>query len=144
MSKYGVATQTGDVAEGLRELENVKLFTDNKTLTIADSGLTALIATDAKTFTLPTIDAGNVGMEFTFVNTGADGAVKLNISPASTDAIIGTIANAAADSVASGVANKDFANTKATANKGDRVTLKAFAVGEWYITGGVGIWASEA
>ena len=141
---YTKTSVTGEIIEGLRELENVKLFTDNATLTIADSGVIALIATDAKTFTLPAIDAGNIGMEFTFVNTGADGAVKLNISPASTDAIVGTIANAAADAVSGGVVNKDFANTKATANKGDYVKIKALELTGWYIVGGVGIWASEA
>jgi hypothetical protein len=142
--KYSVTSSTGEQREGLRELEFVKVLTDNTTLTIADSGSKIAIATDAKTITLPTIDAGNLGMEFTFINTGADGAVKLNISPASTDAIIGTVANAAADSVSGGVVNKDFANTKATANKGDYVVLKALTLAGWYIVGGVGIWASEA
>jgi hypothetical protein len=52
--------------------------------------------------------------------------------------------NAAADSVASGAVNKDIVNTKATANKGDRITLLAVAATTWYITDGVGIWASEA
>ena len=66
------------------------------------------------------------------------------LSPAAADGINGTIANAAADSVASGVVNKDWENTKATANKGDWCTLKAVALTTWYVTGGVGIWASES
>jgi hypothetical protein len=135
---------TGEQVKGLRQLGSMIILTDNTTLTIADAGQTIGIATDAKTITLPTIDEGNLGMEFTFINMGADGAVKLNISPASTDAIIGSVANAAADSVSGGVVNKDFANTKATANKGDYVTLKAMALTSWYVVGGVGIWASEA
>lgn len=124
--------------------ENPVLATDDVTLTEDDSGKTYNIATDAKTFTLPKITADNLGMRFRFRNTGADGAVKLNISPNAVDAIHGTVPNSAADSVASGVVNKDLANTKATANKGDWVELVAVALTEWYITGGVGIWASEA
>lgn len=122
---------------------NEELVTDNKTLTEDDSGKTFNIATDAKTFTLPAITADNLGMKFKFRNTGADGAVLLNISPAATDAIHGTVGQATADSVAGGVVNKDLGNTKATANKGDWVELVAVALTEWYITGGVGIWASE-
>lgn len=144
MGTYKQATVTGEVTEGLRKLVSGILVTDNTTLTIADAGQTVNVGTDAKTVTLPAIDAGNLGMKFRFRNVGADGAVKLNISPASTDSINGTIANAAADSVASGVVNKDFANTKATANNGDWVELEAVALTKWYINGGVGIWASEA
>ena len=83
-------------------------------------------------------------MEYTVRNTGADGNNIITLSPDAADAFHGTIANAAADAVAGGVVNKDFINTKATANKGDFVTIKAVALTEWYITGGVGIWASEA
>ena len=39
---------------------------------------------------------------------------------------------------------KDWINTKATANKGDWCRLKAVATTTWYVTGGVGIWASES
>jgi len=144
MSIYKQATVTGEVTEGLRQLVSGILVTDDTTLTIADSFQTINVGTDAKTQTLPAINAGNLGMKFRFRNVGADGAVKLTISPASTDSINGTIANAAADSVASGVVNKDFANTKATANNGDWVELEAVALTKWYINGGVGIWASEA
>jgi hypothetical protein len=83
-------------------------------------------------------------MEFTFRNTGADGANIITLSPASADGINGTIANSAADSVASGVVNKDLINTKATANNGDWVKLRAVSTTKWYIEGGVGIWASQA
>jgi len=102
------------------------------------------VATDALTITLPKIEAGNLGATFLFRNTGADGNNTITLSPNAVDGINGTIANAAADSVASGVVDKDFVNTKATANKGDYVILRAVALTEWYIIGGVGIWASEA
>ncbi len=98
------------------------------------------IATDAKVITLPKIDANNIGMEFTFRNTGADGNNIITLSPASTDAIHGAVAAVSSG----GVVNKDWINTKATATKGDWVTLKAVALTEYYITGGDGVWASEA
>jgi len=98
------------------------------------------IATDAKVITLPKIDANNIGMEFTFRNTGADGNNIITLSPASTDAIHGAVAAVSSG----GVANKDWINTKASATKGDWVTLKAVALTEYYITGGDGVWASEA
>jgi hypothetical protein len=116
----------------------------SKTLDRSDSSKDQNMATDAKVYTLPAITADDLGMEFTFRNTGADGNNTVTISPAAADGIHGSIANAAADSVASGALDKDLVNTKATANKGDYVVLRAVALTEWYITGGVGIWASEA
>ena len=98
------------------------------------------VATDALVITLPTIDANNIGMEFTFRNTGADGNNIITLSPASTDAIHGTVAAISSG----GVDNKDWINTKATANKGDWCTIKAVALTDWYLTGGDGVWASEA
>lgn len=140
---YTVTNAAGEVAQGTGRLTNETLVTGNTTLTAADSGKTFNIATDAKTFTLPQITTANLGTEFTFRNTGADGAVALTISPNATDGIFGTVPNAAADSVASGVVDKNLVNTKATANQGDYITLKAVALTKWIITGGVGIWASE-
>jgi len=113
------------------------------TLTTADAGKQINVATDAIVLTLPAITADNLGMEFLIRNTGADGNNIVTISPAATDGINGTIANAAADSVASGVVNKDLINTKATANNGDYVVLRAVALTKWFIEGGVGIWASQ-
>ena len=98
------------------------------------------IATDAKVITLPKISAENIGMEFTFRNTGADGNNIITLSPASTDAIHGAVAAVSSG----GVADKDWINTKATATKGDFVILKAVALTKYYITGGDGVWASEA
>lgn len=118
--------------------------TASTTLTTADTGKDYNVATDALVVTLPAITSSNIGIEFTFRNTGADGNNILAISPASTDGISGTIPNASADSVASGVVDKNFSNTKATANNGDYVTLRAVDLTKWFITDGVGIWASES
>jgi hypothetical protein len=98
------------------------------------------VATDALVITLPTIDANNIGMEFTFRNTGADGNNIITLSPAATDAIHGTVGSVQSG----GVDDKDWINTKATANKGDWCTLKAVALTDWYLTGGDGVWASES
>jgi len=111
---------------------------------LGDLGKVFGIATDALTMTLPAITALNLGMQFTFLNTGADDATIITISPNEADSINGTIANASADSVAGGVVNMDWVNTKSGANKGDYCTLIAIALTEWYIIAGVGVWASEA
>lgn len=122
------------------------LVTDNKVLVVGDADYRQIIAVDAKTFTLPEITQVMVdaGKTFLFHNNGADGAVALTLSPDAIDAVHGTIANAAADKVAGGVLNKDWVNTKSTANKGDWCALTPLALTEWHVTGGVGIWASEA
>ena len=79
-------------------------------------------------------------MEFTFRNSGADGNNIITLSPAASDAIHGTVAAIQSG----GVDNKDWINTKATANKGDWCTIKAVALTDWYLTGGDGVWASES
>ena len=110
-------------------------------LSSTDSGTKYLVGTDALVVTLPSTKKG---VEFTIINSGADGNNIITISPAAGDAIIGSIANAAADSVSGGVDGKDIINTKSTANKGDRITLIGDGASGWYIVEGVGIWASEA
>jgi len=134
-------TTSNDV---LRARAKQETLTATGSVAANQAGTEFNIATDALVITLPLIDSNNLGMEFTFRNTGADGNNIITLSPNAADGINGTIANAAADSVASGAVDKDLVNTKATANKGDWVTIKAVAETAWYITGGVGIWASEA
>lgn len=115
-------------------------LTTTQDITANDAGADFNIATDAKVMTLPLITAENIGAEFTFRNTGADGANIITISPNASDAVNGTVAAVQA----SGVVNKDWINTKATATTGDWVTLKAVELTGWYITGGDGVWASES
>lgn len=121
-------------------------ITATTTLTKDYDGQILAVGTDALVITLPAVgaDTAPAGTTLTFLNIGADGNNLITLSPNASDAIFGTIANAAADSVASGVDDKDFVNTKATANKGDRVTLVSDGSTGWFILGGVGIWASEA
>ena len=124
-ARQNTITATGDVVAG-------------------DAGIDLNVATDALVITLPKIEAGNLGMTFLFRNTGADGNNIITLSPNAADGINGTIANSSADSVASGVVDKDWINTKPTANKGDYCILRAVALTQWYVIGGVGIWASES
>jgi|TARA_X000001382_G_scaffold59942_1_gene41233 hypothetical protein len=119
-------------------------ITTSVSIPAGDAGIDQNIATDALVISLPQIHSENIGLTYLFRNTGADGNNIITLSPHSTDGFNGSIANAAADSVASGVVDKDWVNTKATANKGDYVIIRAVALTQWYIVGGVGIWASEA
>jgi hypothetical protein len=132
----------------VRERRPQLTLTTTQTLSEANSAREYNIATDALVITLPTISADNIGMELTFRNTGADANNIITLSPASTDAFIGgfpfVTGSTASMNRASGVVNKDFINTKATSKRGDFVVVKAVAVGEWYIQGGQGVWASQA
>jgi hypothetical protein len=124
----------------LRARSKQETLTTSQAVKANQAGTEFNIATDALVITLPAIDANNIGMELTFRNTGADGNNIITLSPASTDAIHGTVGSVQSG----GVDNKDWINTKATANKGDWCTIKAVALTDWYLTGGDGVWASES
>lgn len=119
----------------------MEIKTGDYTVTADDSGKVFGTGTDDKTFTLPDTAAG---LTFTFVNTGADENNIVQIDPQDDDAIFGTVANSAGDSVASGTDGEYIENTEATSNRGDYITLVGDGDDGWYIIGGVGIWASEA
>ena len=103
------------------------------TLAEADSGKVLLVDTDAQTITLP---ATVVGMTFTLVNGGVDGAVNLKIAPNASDKIMGN-GYTSAD-------NKFVQNTKATAKKGDFLVLVGDGVNGWFVQEVRGTWAKEA
>ncbi len=124
----------------LRARSKQETLTTSQDIPVNKAGHEFNIATDAIVMTLPAITAQNIGMEFTFRNTGADGNNIITLSPASTDAVHGTVGSVSSG----GVDNKDWINTKATANKGDWCKLKAVALTDWYLTGGDGVWASES
>ena len=132
-----ISTTSNDV---LRIRAKQETLTTTQDINANDSGTEFNIATDAKVMTLPLITTEILGTEFTFRNTGADGNNIITLSPASTDAIHGAVAVVNSG----GVNNKDWINTKATANKGDWCTIKAVALTDWYLTGGDGVWASES
>lgn len=129
-------------------------LTASRTFTEGDTGGTFAIATDSLVMTLPLIATQNLGMELTFINSGADGNNIITLAPNSADAFHGGVvtstgANADATtseallSWGSGVVDKDFVNTKTTANKGDYITVKAMVATHWQIIAGAGTWASQ-
>jgi hypothetical protein len=112
----------------------IETVTASQTLSYNDSGKVFLVGTDALTVTLP---ATKAGVRFTFVNSGADGAVLITVSPNSSDKVIGTIAAVSMTASDDG----DLTNTKVTANKGDWCTIVGDGSDGWYIIGGDGVWA---
>lgn len=113
---------------------NSEIKTSNYTVVITtDSGKTLVSTLDDIVYTLPSIAVGNT---ITFVNMADDGQAALNISPAAADGI--TYAGSSTD-------NKDLINTKATAKKGDFVTLASLnATVAWQVVAARGVWAKEA
>lgn len=104
----------------------------NYTIDALDGGKIIYVDTDAKIMTLPATDAG---LTVTFVNAGAFGAVFMKIAPNSSDQINGVDFTA--------VDNKFIANTKATARRGDYVTLVADGTDGWFVTAIKGVWEYE-
>lgn len=130
----------------------VETITESQTLSYNDSGKVFLVGTDALTITLP---ATKAGVKYTFVNSGAAGNNIITISPNASDAIKGNLnssvgANADATTadglvaISGGADDKDWINTKATSNVGDRVTIVGDGSDGWWIVDGCGIWVSES
>jgi len=120
---------------------NPTVLTDNYTITAADNGKTFLIATDAKTITLPATIAG---FDVTIINTGAAGHNIVTVSPVAADGIAGTVTLAATIVTRVGTVDTDLVNTKASSTFGDSVRLKGTGVtgtGAWFILSSTGIWA---
>lgn len=119
--------------------------TEAKTLAITDQGIVQVVKTDAILLTLP---ATVVGYSYTARNGGAikagtptgvgdNKSVKLSLSPNAADLIAGGEIATAAD-------DKDYINTKATAQVGDEVTLVGNGTTGWNVERQVGVWAREA
>lgn len=138
------ADGTQVVAYSKGEVDNVEIIAANRTLRIEDSGKTFMVATDALVITLPATVAG---VEYTFMNSGADGNNIITVSPAAADGISGTVTLAATVVSLSGVVDKDLINTKATTISGDTSTIVGTGIAgteAWLLKGSTGIWASEA
>ena len=113
---------------------NAEIKTSNYTVIIGDDSGRSLVSTlDGIVYTLPSIAVGNT---VTFVNMADDGQGELSISPAAIDGI--TYAGSSTD-------NKDLINTKATAKKGDFVTLASLdGVVSWQVVAARGVWTKAA
>ncbi len=105
----------------------------NKTLDIEDNGKVLFVDTDATTTTLPAVATA---VNCTIVNIGAYGTIAVNVSPNASDKIH-------APDIA-GTDNKDHINTKATAQRGDMITLRTGDSNGWFVTNQRGIWAQES
>ncbi len=126
------------------DVDNVEIIVANKTLRVEDSGKTFMLATDALVITLPSTIAG---LEYTFMNSGADGNNIITVSPAAADGVSGTVTLAATVVSLSGVVDKDLINTKASSISGDTATIVGTGIAgteAWLLKGSTGIWASEA
>ena len=106
----------------------------DKTLDVQDSGKTFFVDTDAQTITLPAIATSLRGIKI--VNIGAFGTVAVTVSPDAGDLITGPDITGADD--------KDMINTKATARRGDYLSLEEYGATGWVVTEMVGTWAREA
>ena len=116
----------------------VETITASLSLVAADSGKVFFVATDELVITLPATAAG---LDYTFVNTGADGANIITISPNASDGIFGTLTLAASVVQKDGTADTDVVLTKSTALKGDYIHLIGDGVDGYAIAGSAGIWA---
>ena len=107
----------------------------NYTLDIQDNGKVLFVDTDAVVITVPAVATP---VSCTIVNIGAFGTVAVNVSPNAVDMIH-------APDIA-GTDNKDHINTKATAQRGDLVTISTAAgdANGTAVLNQIGTWAQEA
>ncbi len=109
-------------------------ITADTTLDATHTGKLLWVSADGKFITLPAIATGLDGV--LIVNGGAFGTIAVNISPNASDMILGP------DII--GADNKDLINTKATANRGDRVVIGGNDADGYAVQEISGTWAREA
>lgn len=137
ISRYVSATEMeiefrpGEVDEFGANPQRVTKST-NYTVAATDSGKIIYVDTDAVVITLPAVE---VGITVTIVNAGSYGTVLITVSPAAADMIEGL------DYI--GADNKDLVNTKATAQRGDFITLIGANADGWMLQAKRGTWARE-
>lgn len=103
------------------------------TIDAQDTGKVIFVTADAKTITLPAVEG--VG-KFRVVNGGAYGTIGITIAPNANDMIEGPNTS---------VTDADtWANTKATACRGDYVDIEYSDANGWAITAMRGTWALTA
>ena len=107
-------------------------LSSNKTLDIQDNGKCFFVDTDAFQITMPAVATP---VHCKIVNIGAFGAVLLAISPDAADKMQGPDLP--------GTDNKDLLNTKATACRGDSVTLVGGDANGPIVAQLRGTWATE-
>lgn len=133
LSKLKLTVFPNGVASFLVDSNAVQKTANYTVVVNDDSGKAFQSTLDGMVFTLPSIA---IGETVTFINMAEDGAAEMSISPAAIDGI--TYIGSATD-------DKDLINTKATAQKGDFVTLASLdGVIAWQVVASRGVWAKEA
>ena len=97
-----------------------------------DVGRLILVDTDAVVITLPAVGTGET---YTIMNIAEDGTAVIHVDVNSSDRVLGGCGFVALDD------GDKLTNTKATADKGDYVTLSYGSAVGWYITDMCGTWA---
>jgi len=109
--------------------------TDNFNAAATETGTVYYLGVDGKTATLP---ATAVGLKFTVVNSAADGTAGIAVEFQAADKNLGGCGfDAGAD-------GKKLTNTKATAKRGDYLTLVADGKDGYRIEAYRGTWAQES
>ena len=132
-SGYVLVEFDADAVDPLGEGRIHETLADNKTFDAEDVSKVFWMTVDAKAVTLPATDVG-LG-PITIVNGAPFGTVIITLDPNVNDKIKGP--NLA------GVDDKDLINTKATANRGDRVTVTGNGGDGWWVSELKGTWAAE-
>lgn len=112
----------------------------NRAITADDHNKTFMVKADA-TLTLPAATAAIAGLRVTARMNAARTTVQITFTPATGDGIYGTT-NASTNVVFSGTDNASIKNTKASAEKGDCITLECDGVNGWFVASCHGIWAN--
>jgi len=116
---------------------NREVTSVDKTLDLADGGKIIYVDTDTKIVTLDAIATALSGYQVTIVNGAGFGVAGIVIDPDGTE----VMSNGC--DLAAGGAGKKLTNTKATAQRGDFVTLAGNATG-YQIINMRGTWAVES
>lgn len=103
-----------------------------KTLDAQDTGKVIFVTVDS-VVTLPVTATALANV--TLVNAGAFGVAQISVDPNANDKVMGPDI--------AGADNKDLVNTKATARRGDFVTLTAGHADGYVVNAIKGIWAQE-
>lgn len=103
----------------------------------SDCGVYLIDATNGGTLTLPDRDSGNDGCVVHFINSGAAGAVQINVDPTAGNSIWGNCDGVDFPGTPASVAR----NTLATQKRGDRIGLVATGSKAWWIIECEGVWA---
>ena len=133
LSKLRLSVYPNGLASFLVD-NNAVIKTANYTvITTTDSGKTITSTLDGFVATLPAIAIGNT---VTFVNMADSGTAVFSVSPNASDGI--TYAGSSTN-------NKDIINAKATAKKGDFITLASLdGTVAWQVVAVRGIWSKES